>query len=287
MPAFNAQAYIKAAIISVLDQSYQKFELIIVNDGSTDNTAAIISEFSDPRIKVLHQQNRGLGATRNVGISHSKNQFIAFLDSDDLWRYDKLQNMASQIESEKNIGVYHSEVIEFNIDPSDGIPNRYIEPISQIDNKDLILIYDFIVVSSVVVPKFVLEEFGGFEEDLHGTEDWDLWIRIGQKYNFKKVIEFDCFYRINQNGLSKNRKEFLEKEYKVIKKHLIDGHLGTKKIKNLSLWVWYKKNFYYSLINFNLLGSVQYFVKMLWANPFHLANLDFIIKAYDKSFKGM
>jgi glycosyltransferase involved in cell wall biosynthesis len=285
MPAYNVEAYIKTAIKSVLKQSYQKFELIIVNDGSTDNTSKIISDFDDPRIIVIHQNNKGLGAARNVGISKAKNEFIAFLDSDDMWRDDKLQNIINNYNPEKNIGVYYSDVIEFRNDSSDGIPSRYSESIPKRDTKELILIYDFIVVSSAVVPKYVIEEFEGFDENLYGTEDWDLWIKIGQKYDFKKINEFDCYYRINQNGLSKNRKEFLKKEYKVIKKHLIDGNLGTLEIKNLSLWVWYKKNFYFYLLNFNILISLKYFLKMLWVNPFHPANFDFLNRIYHKLLK--
>jgi glycosyltransferase involved in cell wall biosynthesis len=284
MPAYNVEPYIRDAIGSVLAQSYPNFELIIVNDGSTDNTALAISEFSDPRIKVVHQSNRGLGATRNVGISHSVNEYIAFLDSDDIWRADKLQNVVSNIGHDYS-GVYYSNVIEFIGELSNGIPSRYTEPVPEREIKDLILIYDFIIVSSAVVPRVVIKEFGGFQEDLHGTEDWDLWIKIGQKYTFKKIPQYDCFYRINQNGLSKNRKEFLKKEYKVIKKHLIDGNLGTTEIKNMALWVWYKKNFYYSILSLSPLSASQYFLKMLWTNPLHPANFDFIMRAYRKSLK--
>lgn len=281
MPAYNAALFIEESIRSVLCQTYANFELIIVNDGSTDNTNDIISTFKDDRIKVIQQLNKGLGAARNAGIENSVNEYIAFLDSDDIWRNDKLQNVISGLDG-PDVGLYYSNVMEFKTDIASAIPNRYSEPIKPMATKDLILIYDFVVVSSSVVPSNIMKEYGGFSEDLYGTEDWDLWIRIGQKYKFKKIEEYDCYYRINENGLSKKREEFLKKEFQVIHKHLLVSGLGSIRVRELALWVWYKKNFYYYLSNLKLVMSFRFFLKMLRSNPLEPANFDFLTRAFKK-----
>lgn len=280
MPAYNVGLFIKESIECVLAQTYPNYELIIVDDGSKDNTFEVISCFDDSRIKVIRQENKGLGAARNVGIKNCSNEYIAFLDSDDLWTVDKLQNVVNNLE--ENVGVYYSNALEFKSTIDHAIPNRYAEPIKNISKNDLILIYDYIVVSSSVVPRKILQEFSGFSEEFNGTEDWDLWIRISRKYNFKKIESYDCYYRINPNGLSKNRVVFLEKEYKVIKKHLIDGNLGNPRIRKLSLWVWYKKNFYYYVLKFNLPMAIQFFCKMIILRPFSIHNFDFISRIFKK-----
>lgn len=281
MPAYNVEKYISDSINSVLNQTYPYFELIIIDDGSTDNTFGIIERFTDTRIRVIRQSNKGLGATRNVGIGLAKNDLIAFLDSDDIWHREKLANIISNV-GDENVGIYHSNVMEFKQDISDAIPNRYTEPIKLKNTRDIILVYDFVIVSSAVVPKHIMLEMGGFAEDLYGTEDWDLWIRIGQKYSFKKILAFDCYYRMNENGLSKKRDEFLKKEFKVIERHVLSNQSIPKSIKKLSLWVWYKKNFYYNLSNFKIGHSTKYFLKMLKSNPLEPANFDFFTRAFKK-----
>lgn len=281
MPAFNVAAFIEFSIQSVLAQSIDQFELIIIDDGSSDTTFEIADSFKDHRIRIIRQKNRGLGNARNAGINIAIGEYIAFLDSDDIWGINKLKNVLDNLEGSE-IGVYYTDVMEFTNDITKAIPSRYTEPIPPMATKDLILIYDFIVVSSAVVNANVIREFDGFSEDLFGTEDWDLWIRIGQKYQFKKISAFDCYYRMNNNGLSKNRTEFLRKELKVITRHLTQNKLGSAKVERLAFWVWYKKNFYYYVSTLQVLQSIRFFVKMFVANPLHPANFDFIIRGIKK-----
>ena len=88
MPAYNAEKTISRAIGSVLKQDYSNIELIVVNDGSTDNTRSVCEQFSDARIKVITQENKGLSGARNTGLSNSKGEFVTFVDSDDLVEYN-------------------------------------------------------------------------------------------------------------------------------------------------------------------------------------------------------
>ncbi len=283
MPAYNAGHYIREAIESVLAQTYFTFELIIVDDGSTDDTYKIISSYCDARIRIVRQENMGLGGARNSGIRTACNDYIAFLDADDLWAPNKLKNIVKNYEF--GVGVYYTNAYEFVGSISTAIPVRYSEGFHALNDRDKILIYDFIIVSSSVVPRYILHEYNLFSEDLNGTEDWDLWMRIGQIYKFKKINNYDCYYRLNPSGLSKNREIFFLKEYMVIKKNLIDGYLGSSNILKKTLWVWYKKKFYYYLLHFKLLNATLCFIRMLLLNPFSLNNLDFIIKIVRKIYK--
>jgi glycosyltransferase involved in cell wall biosynthesis len=280
MPAFNVEKFVSDAINSVLNQTYKNFELIIIDDGSKDNTLKVVCSFDDKRIKVLKQENLGVSKARNAGINKSQNKYIAFIDSDDKWHPKKLENFINNI-SENNIGIYHSNVILFDENGKDLSKYNYSEPISLDNDRDLILIYDFIVLSSVIIPKKVLTEFNGFAEDLNGTEDWDLWIKITRRYNIYKIEEYDTFYRVNPNGLSKNRKLFLLEEYKVIQRHLLLKNVDNY-IKNKALWVWYRKNFYYWLKAYNPTKSIIFFLKMLYSDPFNNSNFNFLIKIVKK-----
>ena len=108
MPAYNVSRFVAGAISSVLDQTFTDFELLIVNDGSTDDTLAICRRFTDRRIRIVDQHNRGLAGARNSGIRESRGEFLAFIDSDDLWRADKLERHVAHLDANKTVGVSYS-----------------------------------------------------------------------------------------------------------------------------------------------------------------------------------
>src|SRR4028118_491035 len=91
IPVYQVEKYIAAAVQSVLEQTYKDFELLIIDDGSTDRSLEICQQFSDPRIKIIRQQNQGVCAARNTGIRHAQTEYLAFLDGDDLWLPTKLE----------------------------------------------------------------------------------------------------------------------------------------------------------------------------------------------------
>lgn len=181
LPAYNAESFIFDAIDSVLTQTYKNLELIIIDDGSTDNTASIISNYKG--IRYLHQQNSGAATARNHGISVAKGKFIAFIDADDLWLPEKIEeqvNFLNQFEyqwcycdsyfswfdSGKSIGrlssaqgKYHNDVLIPYISGKFSIP-----------------------LPSTLIRANVLEEIGCFDESLRTEEHTDLWARIAIKY---------------------------------------------------------------------------------------------------------
>jgi glycosyltransferase involved in cell wall biosynthesis len=178
MPSFNQSRYIVEAIQSVIDQSIESWELIIVDNNSSDETLELVQALKDPRIKILTIKNDGVIAkSRNKAISNSLGKYIAFLDSDDSWRKDKLEKISGVLTSEKLL-VYHSMTLINAESEITGqiLSRRIIKP----HFEDLVINGNPIVNSSVVVSKEALLKIGLLDEsiELIGVEDYNAWLRL-------------------------------------------------------------------------------------------------------------
>lgn len=232
MPAYNAAATIAASVQSVLAQSYVDWELIIVNDGSTDATAEIVTPFlSDGRVVLIGQQNGGVARARNAGLERSCGEFIAFLDSDDLWEPEKLaEQVASFRRGGPSLGLVHTRYVSFAGDPSRTRRKDDDSCFGALPSAERILVYDFIATSTVMVRAAILEEVGLFDETLFGTEDWDLWIRILSRYGEAKLDRVLVRYRESAGGLSANALKHRAEEWKVIEKQLLNRSGLSKRL---------------------------------------------------------
>lgn len=189
IPLFNKGPYIERAVHSVLQQSLKNFEIIIVDDGSTDNGAEIVKKISDHRICVVSQQNKGVSAARNTGALRARSLYLAFLDADDTWQPEFLQRVADLIEEYPSAGIYGTS--NFFIYPNG---KRVSENFSDIfEGKKTGIISDYFGLfakirkspfsnSNLCIPKAVFEWAGGYREGVRLTEDSDLWCRIALKY---------------------------------------------------------------------------------------------------------
>jgi glycosyltransferase involved in cell wall biosynthesis len=277
VPVYNAEKTVSETINSVISQSYLNWELILVNDGSTDDSDKIVSSFSDSRINYTEQKNKGVAHARNTGLNLARGEFIAFLDSDDLWDSSKLEKSVSYLNSFKSDLVY-SKVKMFKDDISNAISYEYVEPIIETNDYYRLLIFDYIPTLSVLLKKSVLDEIGNFDVNLNGTEDWDLWIRIAEKYQINFISDELAFYRISENGLSKNRNLHLREEFKVIQKHVLSSNHLPKRIINLSLWVWNKKMFLNSFKQKKYLLALYYYLRLYLFLPFSRNNIILLLK---------
>ncbi len=220
IPTFNRAAILDRAIQSVLNQTYIDFELIIVDDNSSDNTEDIVSNYTDNRIRYLrHDENKGAGAARNTGIKEAKYEYIAFQDSDDEWAPNKLSKQMNLIrESPPEIGVVYTGFWRVEGDIKTYIPSRNV---SQKKGDILLqLLQDnFVGTPTVIARKDCFQKVGLFDENLPCLEDWDLWIRIAKRYNFEiidepMVISHYTPGSVNYQSLEKEifaRKRILEK----------------------------------------------------------------------------
>jgi glycosyltransferase involved in cell wall biosynthesis len=207
IPTYNRAALIARSIQSVLNQSYADFELIVIDDGSTDETEGVVARFFDLRINYVRlASNAGVSAARNVGIRISKGKFIAFQDSDDEWLSDNLAKHMSVFErSPRNLGVVYSDMhrilkdgsVRYHASPT-VVAGRLINPTTQF--------YEVCMLGSqsVVIKRECLDATGYFNEELPALEDLELFIRLSKRFDFCRIPEPLVRY-YETDGLSKNR----------------------------------------------------------------------------------
>jgi len=179
IPTFNRGWIIKEAIDSVLNQAFESFELIVVDDGSTDNTLDILTEYKD-RIILIKQRNRGVSAARNRGMDAASGRFIAFLDSDDLWLPQKLNRQIEFFDSNPDALICQTQEtwIRDGVRVNPGKRHRKVSGMIFEPSLHLCLVSP----SAVMVKRSLLDEVGFFDENLPACEDYDMWLRIGYKH---------------------------------------------------------------------------------------------------------
>lgn len=187
IPTYNRRDFLEKAVRSVLSQTCGDFELIIVDDGSCDGTKDLIGSFHDNRLKYVFQSNRGVSSARNRGLEIALGRFVAFLDSDDRWRGEKLERSLRHIELFPEISVFHTDEIWYRKGRLLGQKKKHAKPSGCVYKKALALCC--ISISTAVVKKNVFQETGHFDESLEACEDYDLWLRITSLYKIRLIPE--------------------------------------------------------------------------------------------------
>jgi glycosyltransferase involved in cell wall biosynthesis len=175
IPTYNRGRIIKEAVDSVLAQDYKDFELIVVDDGSTDNTSDVLAPYGDD-IRVLFQENKGVSAARNRGIAEASGRFIAFLDSDDLWLPQKLSAQVEFFNQRPDALICQTEEVWIRNGIRINPKKRHQKPSGMIFKPSLELC--LVSPSAVMIQRNLLDRVGGFDETLAACEDYDLWLRI-------------------------------------------------------------------------------------------------------------
>lgn len=189
IPLYNKERYIKRTLDSVLAQTFQNFEIIIVNDGSTDQSPRIVEQYDDPRIRLINQENAGVSAARNRGIKETKAELIAFLDADDEWLPVFLDTVRSLVERHPKGGLYATSYF-FASDNGSRRQARIRGIPQQVGWEGIIPNYfrsarlgdDPVCSSAVCIPLLTIEKVGLFSVGVCCGEDLDLWFRIALKY---------------------------------------------------------------------------------------------------------
>lgn len=216
MPVYNVEKYVAESIRSVLAQSYKNFELIIVDDGGQDSSVDICRSFDDDRITIISQKNRGLAGARNSGIVAAKGDYIAFLDSDDLWHKDKLSLHKIHFDSNKRIGVSYSGS-RFIDENSDALKQAQTPRLYNVTADHIFKRNPIGNGSSPVIRRDTLNQIAFrhpndtkrvcfFDESFRQSEDIELWVRIAltSPYKFEGIEGLLTRYRIISGGLSAN-----------------------------------------------------------------------------------
>ena len=218
LPTYNCAAFLPHSIGSILAQTYNSYEIIVVDDGSTDNTKEVLYPFMQ-RIKyILLEQNKGLPTARNIGIRLAQGKYIAFIDADDLWLLEKLQTDIEYFETHPEVRMVYSK--HLNIDQNGRMLDETSQKRLPSGNifTQLFSKQNFIITSSVVVRKEIFETTGLFDEQLSNCQDWDMWLRIAFYFKVGGINTPLVKYRHNPHSLSKNRNNVLKYQKMVIDK---------------------------------------------------------------------
>lgn len=231
IPVYGADKYIATTVQSVLEQTHKNFEILIIDDGSPDQSIKTCQQFSDPRIKIIRQANRGLAGARNTGIRHAQGEYLAFLDADDIWLPEKLEKHIEHLDSSPAVGVSFSRSA-FIDETGKPLGLYQMSKLKGVTPLDLLCRTPIGNGSAAVFRREVFEAIK-FQDNLYGTvedfyfddqfresEDVECWLRIAIQTNWRieGIPEALTLYRVNSSGLSANLSKKLESWEKLIKK---------------------------------------------------------------------
>lgn len=220
IPAYGHAEYILDTLESVFAQTFRDFEVIIVNDGSPDNTAEVLQPFiKNGLIRYIEQVNSGVSVARNTGVSHSLGKYIAFLDDDDLWPQEKLQWQVCFLEAHEAVAVGGNAMTLGGDVTLDGSINDGRE--AMLNFRQFLTGSQFHSPGQVMIRKECLINLGGLDENIWGADDLDLWMRLASLGPFFRLHLPALQYRIHDSNASNASDRMLLNVDKVLKKHLV------------------------------------------------------------------
>ena len=267
---YNREKYIKRAIESVINQTYKNIELIIIDDGSTDNTGDVVKHYlADSRVRYIYQKNQGCIDARNNGVVIAKGKYIAILDSDDFWcDKNKIEKQVNFLEKNTEYVIVGGGAIQIDQNGKEVV--RYLLPEKDIDIRKVLLVSDALAHVTVLFRRDAWEKVGGYDKKF-GFEDWDLFLKMGKIGKLYNIQEFFASYSSHQrNDPGKNDKDYSRlKQMKLkinMKKEYRNDYPNYEKAI-LSCWIAY----FYSLLPFR---------RELWPLLFKLRKLFFSRSLY-------
>ena len=188
IPTFNRAQKVSRAISSVLSQTFNDIELIVIDDGSIDETADVLAQFKDRITLIRHSENMGVSAARNSGIKASRSPLIAFLDSDDWWMPEKLETQVRYFRENPEVVICQTEEIWMRNGVRVNPWKKHIKPSGDIFEQSLKLCV--VSPSAVMIRRSIFDEVGQFDEEFPVCEDYDLWLRIGCSYPIHLINKY-------------------------------------------------------------------------------------------------
>lgn len=211
IPAYNAERTILETIQSVQEQTYADFELLVINDGSTDRTLSIVQTLADSRIKLFTLKNSGVCSARNFGITHAQGNFISFLDADDLWTPDKLELQLNALKKDPEADVVYSWTYFFYEQAGEKIPGHptffqgYIYP-------DLLKENFISSGSNILIRKEAVNRIQGFDSTFPHCADWDFYLRLANQNKFVFVPKHQILYRQSTSSMTSTKLDDVERQ---------------------------------------------------------------------------
>lgn len=229
---YNYEKFVREAIESVLNQEFQDFEIIFINDGSTDKSAEIVKDYiASGKIIYLEQENKGQTSAKNEGVKRARGKFLAFLDADDAWEKEKLTEQL-QLFSNPEVGVVYSASKNVDVNGNQigvGWGDGFFTP-RRGKITEFLIFENFIPFSSGIIRRECFEKVGNFNEHLKMGIDWDLWLRISINYYFDFVDKPLIRYRIGHPGqMSRRTEERLDSAMRIMANFLAEHPEVIKK----------------------------------------------------------
>lgn len=273
IPTYNSAKYVTEAIDSVLAQTYKNYEIIVIDDGSTDNTKELLKSYKK-KIKYIYQENKGQAWARNTGIKKAKGELIAFLDADDVWLAKKLE-LQVPLFKDKEIGLVYGDIALFGdktnlkLIHNNDFKRGYIF-------KDLIK-DNFICISTTIIRKDVLDMVGLFNSKIRYVEDLELWLRVVYKNKIDYTPEKVVKYRVHPGNVSRDYEKQFKTELFVIKNACKRFNM-SKKLKRDCLFNSYSRLSYFSLEDRKYNVALKALFNAILLKPFKFKNYKLLIK---------
>jgi len=234
IPTYNRAHFIAEAIQSVLDQTFTDFEVIVVDDGSTDNTKQIVNSFKDSRIKYIYQENQGVCVARNAGINASNGEYIIFIDSDDMLIENAIANEAMILDSYPDVALCYCRL--YIIDESEHVIGLYKPKHRQPgvyqgtkEIRNLLVHGNYIGTSLSMVRRSSIIDVGLFDPAFSsGSEDFELWVRLAKKYDVAYTTEFTGKVRVHMDSIIGGRRlnEYVRAQKRIFSGIFNDPEMG-------------------------------------------------------------
>lgn len=272
MPVYNRPEYISDALSSIFAQSCKEFEVIVVDDGSTEDMKAILGEYLQ-RVRFFRKENGGAASARNYGIERAEGEYISFLDSDDLWHQHKLDVQLKFLKCNKKVGLVCADVLYH------GRKGGNTKAKAEWEDGDLfgsLFCNSFVCTSTVVLRRSVLDEVGFFNEQYKCAEDYDLWLRIAKVNAIGRYLAPLATIRKHGLHLSSNKVALRTAAYEILSNHYdpnsIPLHAYYKRMSDLEIYLGRA---------FTRLGdhkkAVSYFRRSVRRTPFRLRSWRYLL----------
>jgi len=236
VPAYNAAAFLRDALESVLRQTYPDWEVVLVDDGSTDGTKEVIEACIpafNGRLRYIYQENRGCGAARNAAIAASSGELIALLDADDIWLEKRLEAGVGVLDNHPKVGLVHAQVVR--IDREGRIIGKPPLPAEKyLSGRIAQHIYArraHLLLPTVLLRRGCLDVTGNFDESFRATEDRDLWFRIARVFDIVYLNEVAAQYRVLPQSLSHDWERARISQLRFLEKHFRAGHASLREYR--------------------------------------------------------
>ncbi len=217
IPTYNHVRFLADALQSALAQSYPQLEIIVVDDGSTDNTHTLVESFGE-RVHYIWQENQGLSGARNTGIAAAQGEYIALLDADDFWEPTYLATVHRVLAADPRLGAVYTG-LQFVNSKGERLPQPCVSTVPSDQLYDRLLDGEFFAPSAVLVRRTCFEEVGVFDVALRASEDWDMWLRVAQSYEFAGIAQPLLNYRVHGSNMSGDPEYMLRYQTMVVCKH--------------------------------------------------------------------